>query len=400
MKVSEFFVQDINPFVLGCFYSRFECDETQIKTFTTYKLTKWEAVFLKSQQPYLEQLNRRSFENWQVLSSSDKYFKACLSLENDLHLSATSFFNKLYYKILNSELISSDTLTDDKIEFIRGFMETRGSIDTQRSLIAQDYFYHHSYLEVKKARILVEYFNVPVSVMNLNFRQLQPQYLAKKNKRNAQVRMRLPWYVAQIGILNPYKVQVITDVYGYPLGTYRNGAQFFNVSYSVSPSQSFQKRIDYYADKILNRKLNSQQIKQYQKELGFLADTSDERTIRNDLIVQIARLEWPDECVCCKHLYNICDRSFIHRKTNRPYFEIHHVISLGNNQELDDTDNLAKLCPTCHAALKRGRALEVYQKELIANILNNQSRTLEFSKNFFDTDDENVIINKIYESLK
>lgn len=400
MKVSEFFVQNINPFVLGCFYSRFECDEAQIKTFTTYKLTKWAPVFLKSQQPYLEQLNRRSFENWQVLSSSGKYFKACLTLENDLHLSATSFFNKLYYKILNSELISSDILTDDKIEFIRGFMETRGSIDTQRSLIAQDYFYHHSYLEVRKARILVEYFNVPVSVMNLNFRQLQPQYLAKKNKRNAQVRMQLPWYVAQIGILNPYKVQVITDVYGYPLGTYRNGAQFFNVPYSVSPSQSFQKRIDYYADKILNRKLSSQQIKQYQKELGFLADASDERTIRNDLIVQIARLEWPDECVCCKNLYNICDRSFIHRKTNRPYFEIHHVISLGNNQELDDTDNLAKLCPTCHAALKRGRALEVYQKELIANILNNQDRTLEFSKNFFDTDDENVIINKIYESLK
>ena len=174
MRVSDFFNKDIHPFVLGCFYSRFEISDSQIQTFTAYKKSeKIDANFAETQGKYIEQLNKRSFENWTILSATDTNFKACLTLENDLNLTESSFFNRLYYKIVNSTIIDSKTLTDSKMEFIRGFMETRGSIDTQRELIAQDYFYHDSYLEVKKARLLFEYFDIPSSAMNLNFRQLQ-----------------------------------------------------------------------------------------------------------------------------------------------------------------------------------------------------------------------------------
>ena len=104
----------------------------------------------------------------------------------------------------------------------------------------------------------------------------------------------------------------------------------------------------------------------------------------------MVRLLEPDECVCCKNLYNINDRTFTHKRTNRPYFEIHHVISLGNNRELDDENNLVKLCPVCHGCLKRGTGLESDQKELIAHILENSDKALIFCQNMFLNNYKNI----------
>ncbi len=76
------------------------------------------------------------------------------------------------------------------------------------------------------------------------------------------------------------------------------------------------------------------------------------------------------------------------------------MISLGKNKELDVLENLAKLCPTCHRALKKGSSEEEFQKRLIRNILNRNKDNLEFAKLRFETDDFPTLIDKIYEGLK
>ncbi len=76
------------------------------------------------------------------------------------------------------------------------------------------------------------------------------------------------------------------------------------------------------------------------------------------------------------------------------------MISLGKNRELDVLANLAKLCPACHRALKKGSNEEGFQKRLIRNILNHNKDNLEFVQLRFETDDFPTLINRIYESLK
>ncbi len=67
---------------------------------------------------------------------------------------------------------------------------------------------------------------------------------------------------------------------------------------------------------------------------------------------------------------------------------------------LDVLANLAKLCPACHRALKKGASEERFQKRLIENILNHNKDNLEFAQLRFETDDFPTLINRIYESLK
>ncbi len=85
---------------------------------------------------------------------------------------------------------------------------------------------------------------------------------------------------------------------------------------------------------------------------------------------------------------------------NSYYTEIHHVISLGKDQELDVLANLAKLCPACHRALKKGSSEEGFQKRLIRNILNRNKDNLEFAQLRFETDNLPTLIDRICESLK
>ncbi|GAA9654529.1 hypothetical protein HpHCM49_00190 [Helicobacter pylori] len=76
------------------------------------------------------------------------------------------------------------------------------------------------------------------------------------------------------------------------------------------------------------------------------------------------------------------------------------MISLGKIRELDVLANLAKLCPTCHRALKKGSSAEEFQKRLIGKILNRNKDNLEFAQLRFETDDFSMLVNRIHESLK
>ncbi len=128
---------------------------------------------------------------------------------------------------------------------------------------------------------------------------------------------------------------------------------------------------------------------------------------RDSAIINFYRLSTPNVCSACCSDYDIKERSFIslalYQITQDPdsyYTEIHHVISLGKNKELDVLANLAKLCPACHRALKKAPSKERFQKRLIRNILNRNKDNLEFVQLRFETDDFLTLINRIYESLK
>ncbi|GAA7973511.1 hypothetical protein HpHA38_03760 [Helicobacter pylori] len=76
------------------------------------------------------------------------------------------------------------------------------------------------------------------------------------------------------------------------------------------------------------------------------------------------------------------------------------MISLGKDKELDVLANLAKLCPACHRALKKGDSEDGFQKRLIEKILNHNKDNLEFASLRFEADDFPTLINRVYESLK
>lgn len=401
-KVSYFLdnIDTIPPFVLGAFVSRSILKDNYIYTECAFKSSKYSAMNITDYKNiYLDKLNKVSAPFvWNLNNPGSSSFKAKLSLENDLNISKERFFSALYFNIArNSPWINSKYLDENKKSFIRGFMETRGSIDTKRNYISQDYYYGDAF-ETKKYKLLTDFCNVPYYVLNLNFRELQKQYYDGTNKRNPQFRLHSTWYMKYIGMLNDYKIDIFANAFMCKNKIYTLGlVSFFDLE---EPEYNINSGVDdylnFYVYNILKKELDDKKINELRKKLGYESDTKQKRD--TSLVNLIKELE-ADECVCCKDLYDIKDRSFISKKTNRPYFEVHHVISLGDEKELDDENNMVKLCPTCHRCLKKNTGLEEDQKRLISNILKNAPKTLEFCKKMFNCDDINEIIEKVFSNL-
>ncbi len=393
--------QDIPSFVLGAFMSRSIIESNYIFTEASFKASKFTNIDLSNyKQTYLNKLNKVSFPFvWELVNTSENVFKAKLKIENDLSLTKERFFYKLYYSVItNFSWLSDNELNDKKKYFIRGFIEPRGSVDTTALYISQDYYYDDLF-ETKKYKILTDFCDVPYYVLNLNFRDLQRQYYKGVNQRNTQFRINSKWYMKHIGMLNDYKIDIFANCHSTSDRIVNNDiVSYFNLE---EPRYNLRNGVDdrfnFYVHNILHRDLTEQEINSLRQNLGYDSQTQQ---LRDSSLPELVRFLEPDECVCCKNLYNINDRTFIHKRTNRPYFEIHHVISLGNNKELDDENNLVKLCPVCHTCLKRGTGLESDQKRLISLILENSSKALSFSENIFDCDNRDILIEKIYSNLK
>lgn len=393
--------QDISPFVLGAFISRSIVSEDYIYTETSFRKSKFSSINLSDyKKTYLDKLNKVSFPFvWELKNTSNNSFIACLKIKNDLNLTKQRFFYKLYYALItNFSWLSDSGMNDQKKSFIRGFIEPRGSIDTTISYISQDYYYDDLF-ETKKYKILTDFCDVPYYVLNLNFRDLQRQYYEGEVLRNTQFRINSKWYMKHIGMLNDYKVDIFAHCHSTPDKIINDGIiSYFDLEEpQYSLNTGVDHRFNFYVHNILHRNLSEQEINTLRRNLGYDSQTTQ---LRDSTLPELVRLLEPDECVCCKNLYDINDRTFIHKRTNRPYFEVHHVISLGNNKELDDENNLVKLCPVCHTCLKRGTGLEADQKRLISLILENSNKALLFSKSIFDCDDIDILIDKIYSNLR
>ncbi|MGI6735592.1 MAG: HNH endonuclease [Bacilli bacterium] len=332
--------------------------------------------------------------------------KAVFLIINDLNITKSSFFNRLYFKLFNNcPWFIEEEFNESKKHFIRGFCELRGSIDTTRPLIAMDYFYDNTF-ELGKSRLLNEYLMVPYYLININFRELQDQYVKGINRRNTQLRLQLNWYVKNIGLINEYKVKIVDNVYSHNGIEKKEFINYIDMT-DVIPegSELFLNRLNHFSNKIFGKNLEEKDVNRLRKELGFdddkyLLHLAVPTYTRSKTIVELVRIYTDDECGACKFIYNLDDRTFIHRRTERPYFEIHHNISLNNTAELDHEDNLVKLCPACHTALKAGVGCEDYQKELIDRILSNNPNVLSFAEHYFDSTNRGQIIENIYLHLK
>lgn len=413
LKVSEFLSEKQSPFVLGAFFSRylFTEDNKYIYTYGWFRKTtvvdtkiEYENYF----DEYLKIINEESLPNNNWLFINDipddvkiskglKRYKAeFYILENDLNINKESFYNRLYAKIVQEDWVYDNILNEEKKSFVRGFMELRGSIDTTANYLVQDYYYE-SLFEIKKARVLIDLMSIPYNVININFRQLQNQFISGENKRNTQFRPNLWWYVSNIGILNKYKAEIFKNTRNAKIREVDNNVIYFFDDGPVSRNKNiFENRLAFYINNVFGKKLNDTEINQLRYDLGF---SDSNISIRSLSLADLVRTIKPDECMGCKNDYDISTRSYISKRTGRYYFEVHHVISLGNNRELDDENNMVKLCPTCHRLLKRGSANKDDQIELIKKIYHNDPNCYEFAKHFFDTSDYDEIIGKTYENL-
>lgn len=407
MKVSNFLNNNnIPPFLLGAFYGRYEFtkDNNYIYTYSSYR--NWTKIYNnqelcnKSKVTFLSQLNEicKPFSYW--IKGNTKYPKADIvfSIENDLNLSNDSFFNKLNRKIIDCEFVYENGLTDKKKMFIRGFSELRGSLDRNRHLLAMDYI-KNSQPETKRVRLLIDYLNVPVHVVNYNFREFQPDYQAGR-KRETQLRYNVFWYAQSIGFINEYRIAAFKENFYYTaikndgLITY-----FFCPQPLKSDNTTFENRVAYYSHNVFDKKLTPNDLIKF-KELIGISDVEYEKFKRDISIINYVRYFTPDVCVCCCDDYDIKDRTHSEVVTGRPHFEIHHMISVGKVKELDDVDNLAKVCPSCHASLGRGSADEQTQKSNIRKIFNHKTNILEFCKSYFDEQNEEVVVDLVWRALK
>lgn len=411
MNLSDFLEQNISPLILGAFYSHyvFTKDQKYIVTYTSYNFSKKIQNEINYDKKYLNEylniLNEESqpYTNWIMASNIDKNEvkiprgQIFFILKNDLNLNSNSFFNKLYAKIMSDcDWIYDTELTESKKQFIRGFMEMRGSIDPKRNFITQDYRYN-SIFEIKKARLLIDYLAVPHYLFNYNFRDLQEEFYTKTTLRETQLRINLKWYMTNIGLINLYKAK------RFAVATENKCQKIGNIYYSncyeetEGKSNIFDNRLNFYVENIMGKKITSENIKEMREKLGFDAET---KGIRSSSLKELVRLLNPDECLGCKNHYKIEDRTYINKTTGRPHFDVHHMISLGKNKELDVENNLVKLCPACHDTLKRGAADKAIQTKLIREIYNNAPNVLEFAEHFFDTTYFDEIIELTFNRLK
>ncbi|WRE57468.1 HNH endonuclease [Helicobacter pylori] len=408
MLVSRF-LNSIDPFNLGVLLSRFQIKNGCIYGVCSYKASKFVHGYEESKTQVLNALNRLSAHQiWQFNQESVTKIKGTFVfiLANDLHLDENSFYKKLLNSLIDNDFFNrSHSMTFNQRLFLSGFFESRGSIDTKRNFLTLDYFFH-SPLEFNKFHYLIDLFNIPSEALNFNFRELQPEYVQVINQRNAQFRIYLNWYLYYIGLFNPYKVRIASVTLKTDLKS--NDGIYFKLRDQPKTEyrgNSFMERAHFYLKNVYQQDLDDKSIKKLREQLGLIQKSEEFR--RDSNIINFYRLSTPNVCSACCSDYDIKERSFIslplYQITQDPdsyYTEIHHVISLGKNQELDVLANLAKLCPACHRALKKGASKEGLQKRLIGNILNHNKDNLEFAQLRFETDDFLTLIDRIYESLK
>ncbi len=402
------FLNAIDPFNLGVLLSRFQIKNGCIYGVCSYKASKFIVGYEESKPEVLNALNTLSVHQiWQSNSESVTKIKGTFIfvLENDLNLDENSFYKKLLNSLINNDFFNhSHSMTPNQKLFLSGFFESRGSIDTQRNFLTLDYFFD-SPLEFKKFNYLIDFFHIPSEALNFNFRELQPEYAQGIHQRNAQFRIDLDWYLYHIGLFNPYKAQIAHHVFKTALvydGIYHKSNYPPRTEYR---GNGFIERAHFYLKNVYQQDLDDKNIEKLREQLGFIQKSEEFR--RDSQIINFYRISTPNVCSACYDKYPIKERSFIswplYKITQNPdsyYTEIHHVISLGKNQELDVLENLAKLCPTCHRALKKGASEEGFQKRLIEKILKHNKDNLEFVQLRFETDDFLTLINRVYENLK
>jgi 5-methylcytosine-specific restriction protein A len=294
------------------------------------------------------------------------------TIENDGQISLQKFQEMLYLAIAAKMARLPIGFNLDQ-EMALAMFIFRGSPDLNRSFYAVDLLSpSDTYLENIQKLLLSS--DDLLSRLNLNFRDLQPQFVQGEVRRNTQIRVNLKWFYDNVLLtfpnINSYKFEVVKanlkslgEVRAYP---------------------SFENRIVFYREKIIGRALSKTEIDSLRNDLKFALEeiepTPGEKfAARNQKIIAYARETFADLCTGCSDLYPIENRSFEMPRNGRFYFEVNHVIAYSNDSAaVDVLDNLVKLCATCHRALTPRRAHESLQKSIIKKMLDSRDEVRAF----------------------
>lgn len=402
LTVSELLRRDIKPFLLGTFLSRtIEKNvngEKYLECYTSYQKSKYVFDIDFNYAAYVNELKEdlnyfSGYKNWEI-DKADGKVKISFTVKNDLNISKVAFVRSLYNKMMREEWVGEPNLNEQKKQFLRGYIETRGSVDTSRKLIAQDYFYDNRF-ELKMGLQLVTILDLPLEYININFRDLQPQYTSGENMRNTQFRVKAFWYANQIGFLNKYKAKIFKTCYYTRREWTTNRIQYFDVDVpnSRNASTSFINYFNFFTNNIFEKQLTDGVIETLRNQLGFNS-TPVSTGHRDQTLRKIFDTIEEDKCAICG-----TTQTFTNRTTGRQHFEIHHVISYTNGVEFDNIANLVKLCPTCHDSLGKGRAPKDVQIRGIITILTNKPNVFEYVSDYFQTTDIYELSEKIWEML-
>ena len=301
------------------------------------------------------------------------------------------FFARIY-QFIQIKRVQSQISDDDFSDLILlSFFALRGSPDFKLNFYSLDLP-----RQIVSSQYLDNLFKLLTNIsdlrqLNLNFRELQHQFISGENERNTQFRINLRYFYDRLAqdllSVNKFKADILLC-----------NRQLIITKNIAQESKTFIERLMFYKDRVLNHQKTEREIEQLSRDLGFVYDEMiDEKVKRNQGIVQYVRAFFDDECVCCKNTYPLESRTFRHRDSERFYLEVHHVISFSADHTLDQIDNLVKVCPACHRALTKNRADETYQKQLIGEILVNAPKAKEFCLNFTD---ENNCVQFIYDRLR
>ncbi|AJR12579.1 Uncharacterised protein [Mesomycoplasma dispar] len=344
--------------------------------------------------------NNENFENYTGLKFEFEKYKHFSFIENDINISREYFLTKIYQIIMKWYYQEqSDEYIFQKCLFLALFA-FRGSLDIPGKMWAVD---------IRKKDISINYIDNLYSLLltfgeieflNLNFRELQPDYVTGKNKRNLQIRIiNLQWFFEKFG--NDLKK---INVYKY-LNFENNLFRFKQTETKQKIKRSnFVERLIFYKKHVLNWELKSQDWDESRKnnEINKIRKILFENNLniyekfytRNQKVVEIARILLNHFCFGCKDEYPLENRSFIQPKTGKLYLEIHHVLPFSKQSDLkvnvDIIENLVKLCPVCHSALKKGRSNNNYQKKIIDSILKNSNKSLISFLNSFVENKESI----------
>ena len=408
VKLSKFLTMNITPFILGSFFSRiiFSNDNKYIYTNINYKKSKkindaneintsinnyFEKIKNISNFKWIKKENLLNY-NLNIKKNSTFYFV----LENDLNYNIDKMYSFINKTIYSMEWLYSTDLKEEKIQFLSGFMENRGSIDLSRDFITIDYFYKNIF-QLKRINIFYTYFQIPINVLNINIRELQKEFIEGK-ERNTQFRINLSWYMNYIGLYNSYKANIIKENFISTKSEIKNDTFYYYNNIEINIKKSIiDRRLEYYANNILFDK--NFDINKSRKELGLILEENCDEIYRNKKIVKYIIENEPAECNGCKNKYKIEDRTF-KKPDGKYYLEVHHMISLANDKHnLDVLENLVKLCPTCHRQLKKNACIEHEQKELVKQILKNNITVKNFCENFLYKFNDSLV-DEIYRMLK
>lgn len=355
------------PTLLVIFFNTIQDDDGNFYVVSTYRASTYAHDYVLSSSSYADTATRLS-QKYHLDFTPINSTTIHAPIPNNARLDLDTFLNLVYEAIL-PKLVDAHDLD---IEMALAMFALRGSADFNRGLYAVD-LKNPTELYIDNLFKLLLSTDELLSRLNLNFRELQPQYVRGEQRRNTQIRINLKWYydhVVRYHNLNSYKTQILTD-------------NFTNLG-EVRTFPSFEERLILYRQSVVGRDLTPTEINALRSDLQFsteslIATPEAIFNIRNQKIVSFARETFADVCVGCQHRYPTSTRTFKMPRNDRYYFEINHVIAYASNsQAVDVLDNLVKLCPACHRALTPGRAFPELQREIIQHELDSRPEVRRF----------------------